>query len=176
MAQEVAEMASMLGNHKREIKRLEGLHEVAVEVAVSTHRHRLVIRPGVRVRVPELGVEGEVLWSPPAASGDEVKVEASTEVVKVRRTLPVVGPVLGEFVRQWGTNGRGEGQLSGPRGLTVSNGEVYVCDAYNDRIQVFGLDGSFVRQWGRYGTEDGDQHLPTTQRHTGWPVELLTCP
>ena len=37
---------------------------------------------------------------------------------------------------------------------TVSGGEVYVCDAWNHRVVVFGLDGSFVRavghqrQWG----------------------------
>ena len=152
-ALEVGELASLLGNHKREIKRLEGLHEVAVEVLVRTHRQRLVLGPGLRVRVP--GVGGEVLWSPPAASGEEVKVEESTEVVKVWESLPVVRPVLGEFVRQWGKDGGGEGEFRYARDVAVSGGEVLVCDGRNSRIQVFGLDGTFVRQWGTQGAGEG---------------------
>merc|ERR1711957_154381 len=54
-----------------------------------------------------------------------------------------------------GTHGSGEGQLKGPVGLAVSGGEVYVCDQWNHRVVVFGLDGSFVRQWGTNGSGGG---------------------
>ena len=60
--------------------------------------------------------------------------------------------VAGTLLRQWGTEGSGEGQLDYPYGLTVSGGEVYVCDSGNNRVVVFGLDGSFVRQWGTQGS------------------------
>ena len=32
---------------------------------------------------------------------------------------------------------------------------MYVCDSFNHRVQVFGLDGSFVRQWGGEGSGEG---------------------
>ena len=32
---------------------------------------------------------------------------------------------------------------------------MYVCDSWNHRVQVFGLDGSFVRQWGGEGSREG---------------------
>ena len=36
----------------------------------------------------------------------------------------------GTYLRQWGTQGAGHGQLNGPCGVTVSDGgEVFVCDA-----------------------------------------------
>ena len=49
---------------------------------------------------------------------------------------------------QWGTKGSGEGQLKFPIGVVVNGDEVIVADNQNNRLQVFGLDGSFVRQWG----------------------------
>ncbi|MFC2169968.1 PKD domain-containing protein [Acidobacteriota bacterium] len=39
----------------------------------------------------------------------------------------------------WGTDGSGDGQFDGPRGIAVdSDGYVYVADMWNDRIQKFG--------------------------------------
>jgi hypothetical protein len=32
---------------------------------------------------------------------------------------------------------------------------VFVCDSFNDRVQVFKRDGSFVREWGSAGSEKG---------------------
>ena len=57
----------------------------------------------------------------------------------------------GSFVRQWGTQGSGDGQFKYPSGLIVNGDEVLVIDYGNHRVQVFGLDGSFVRQWGGKG-------------------------
>ena len=66
----------------------------------------------------------------------------------------------GSFVRQWGSEGSGQGQLKNPRDVAVSEGEVFVCDSYNERIQVFGVDGSFVRQWGTKGSGQGQFNHP----------------
>ena len=54
----------------------------------------------------------------------------------------------GSFVRQWGSEGSGQGQFHYPHDVAVRKGEVFVSDFSNHRIQVFGVDGSFVRQWG----------------------------
>ena len=139
----------------------------------SKTRCRLELPPGLRVRVPELGEKGEVLWSPVDASAGEVKVEETTDVVVMRRVLPIVRPVQGTFVRQWGTQGGGEGQFNQPVGVAVSGGEVFVSDLGNHRIQVFGLDGSFVRQWGTEGAGEGQFVGPSCVAVSG--EEVIVC-
>ncbi len=48
-----------------------------------------------------------------------------------------------------GQPGTGQGQLNFPRAVTVDKaGNVYVADSGNNRIVVFGPDGTFLRQWG----------------------------
>lgn len=47
------------------------------------------------------------------------------------------------------------GLFFGPRDVMILNDEIYVVDTGNERIQVFGLDGSFRRVFGGYGTEPG---------------------
>ena len=49
-----------------------------------------------------------------------------------------------------------EGEFSDPRGVTLYNNQVYVCDCYNHRIQVFDLDLNFVRSIGSHGTGRGE--------------------
>ena len=56
----------------------------------------------------------------------------------------------------------GLGQLKYPNGLALSgDDQLYVCDCMNDRVQVFGLDGSHVRSWGSEGGGPGQFYLPT---------------
>lgn len=49
-----------------------------------------------------------------------------------------------------------EGTFYGPRGLAFHDGELYVTDTGNERIQVFTPDGAFVRMWGTTGSADGN--------------------
>jgi DNA-binding beta-propeller fold protein YncE len=54
----------------------------------------------------------------------------------------------GKFLKQWGTRGNGEGQLSGPHGIATSkDGKVYVADRGNHRVQVFDADGKHLDTW-----------------------------
>lgn len=47
------------------------------------------------------------------------------------------------------------GVFFGPRAVAVTDAEIFVTDTGNERIQVFGLDGTFLRAFGGFGTEPG---------------------
>lgn len=53
------------------------------------------------------------------------------------------------------------GLFFGPRGIAVVGEEIYVTDTGNERIQVFGKDGTFLRAFGGFGTGDGQLQEPT---------------
>lgn len=66
-----------------------------------------------------------------------------------------------QFACKWGTNGTSDGQFDHPIGATVdSAGNVYVTDAYNDRVQKFSSGGSFITKWGTDGSGDGQFKEP----------------
>jgi DNA-binding beta-propeller fold protein YncE len=53
----------------------------------------------------------------------------------------------GNWVKSWGTPGTGPGQFNTPHSIAVdAQGEVFVADRGNRRIQVFDGDGKFLRQ------------------------------
>ncbi len=52
--------------------------------------------------------------------------------------------------------GQPSGQFSNPSDVAVaSNGNVYVLDTNNNRVQVFTQDGTYLFQFGSYGTTNG---------------------
>ena len=57
----------------------------------------------------------------------------------------------GQFVSNIGTSGTGEKEFSYPTGLTIdeSNGDIYVCDSGNNRIQILNKEFSFKSQFGK---------------------------
>ena len=57
----------------------------------------------------------------------------------------------GTFLKQIGTPGNGEGQLNSPYGITIneSNGDIFVCDYSNNRVQIFSKDFLFKSQFGK---------------------------
>jgi len=49
----------------------------------------------------------------------------------------------------WGSFGTGDGQFRSPTGMTVQfpQGNVYVVDTGNQRVQEFSNDGKFINKW-----------------------------
>ena len=66
----------------------------------------------------------------------------------------------GELIKCVGGRGGKEGEFNGPRGVTLYDNQVYVCDGNNRRIQVFDLDLNFVRSIGSYGKGRGEFNAP----------------
>ena len=67
----------------------------------------------------------------------------------------------GELIKCVGQKGWKEGEFDGPRGLTLRDNLVYVCDRNNHRIQVFDLDLNFVRSIGSHGSGRGEFDAPS---------------
>ncbi|HTX35340.1 MAG TPA: peptidyl-alpha-hydroxyglycine alpha-amidating lyase family protein [Bryobacteraceae bacterium] len=85
----------------------------------------------------------DVAWD---AAGDIFVTDAYTNarVVKLDKN--------GKFLKSWGSKGSGQGQFEMPNSLAVdAQGNVYVADLGNQRIQVFDNDGNFKSQIGDVG-------------------------
>ena len=66
----------------------------------------------------------------------------------------------GELIKCTGEKGKKEGELDVPRGLTLYDNEVYLCDRNNHRIQIFDFDLNFVRSIGSFGKGRGEFSVP----------------
>src|SRR6266581_1225698 len=82
-----------------------------------------------------------------------------------RTILSAAGGGLGEqyvFMTKWGTNGTASGQFRYPDGIGVDSrqGNVYVADTNNNRIQMFDDYGKFITTWGYFGVANGQFNNP----------------
>ena len=56
----------------------------------------------------------------------------------------------------WAGQAQGDGQFQEPWGIAVApNGNVYVADTWNHRVQYFDPSGKFLGKWGRLGDAKG---------------------
>jgi peptidylamidoglycolate lyase len=54
----------------------------------------------------------------------------------------------GKYLFEWGKKGTGPGEFDVPHSISVdTNGNVYVADRENNRIQKFSANGTFLREW-----------------------------
>jgi predicted membrane-bound mannosyltransferase/sugar lactone lactonase YvrE len=78
----------------------------------------------------------------------------------------------GTFLRQWGSTckldtgegcqGDGRGQFNEPWGIAADgDGNVYVSDTWNHRIQKFDSQGNFITMWGQFGSTGGELGQPS---------------
>ncbi len=60
-----------------------------------------------------------------------------------------------------GRSGTGDGQFNGPYSVAVDGqGNIYVPDTFNHRVQKFDRNGKFVTKWGSQGSGDGQFNNP----------------
>ena len=95
-------------------------------------------------------------------NGDAYVTDSSDRVTEITPN--------GVVVRRWGTTGTQPGQFdfTGPNaddGAYASiavgpDGNVYVSDSQNHRVQVFTADGTFVREFGTDGAAPGQFRVP----------------
>lgn len=58
----------------------------------------------------------------------------------------------GNFIRAWGKYGTGPGEFNLPHSVVVdAQGNVYVADRENERIQIFDADGHYLKEWNHLG-------------------------
>ena len=100
-------------------------------------------------------------------SGIDVGPDGALYVVNgVAGEVLQLDPADGSVVRRIGEPGSGPGQFNFLRdpsdagsvigGVAVTpDGEVYVADTVNKRVQRFDATGTQIGQWGRFGDEDG---------------------
>lgn len=75
--------------------------------------------------------------------------------------LPVYAEAPPIYLGQWGSYGSGNGQFNTPDGLVIdSQGDLYVLDTNNSRLQQFDSATAYVNQWGGAGQGDGQLSLP----------------
>ena len=58
----------------------------------------------------------------------------------------------GKFVSRFGSNGNGKLQFSLPSGLSTDkyNGDIYICDFHNNRIQIISVTFEYKSEFGKY--------------------------
>ena len=67
----------------------------------------------------------------------------------------------GEPIKEWGAEGSGDGQFSGPTGIAFdADDNLLVVDSGNNRVQKFTKDGKYLSQFGSQGEGDGQFNLP----------------
>jgi tripartite motif-containing protein 71 len=67
----------------------------------------------------------------------------------------------GALVDDWGSYGQGEGEFNLPQGIATDHeGNVYVTDTGNHRVQKLTSNGTYITQWGGSGIEEGMFNYP----------------
>ena len=62
----------------------------------------------------------------------------------------------GKFVKEWGRQGSGRGELSEPHTMAMdSRGRLFVGDRENNRIVIYSQDGQLLDEWRQFGRPSG---------------------
>jgi len=126
-----------------------GTGHAILEILGSDNRTVRAIDCGERSNGPY-----SFLWDGKDNNG--TMVQAGNYTVKI-----VYSPDDYSASAKWGSAGTGMSQFMRPSGLAVdSEGDIYVAEYDNDRIQKFDASGRFLTAWGSKGDGDGQFDYP----------------
>jgi hypothetical protein len=101
--------------------------------------------------LPGAGAEGETFQRPTDVAWDRagnVYVADGYGNARVAKYEPT-----GKYIKSWGSRGTAPGQFNVVHGIAIdAQGNVYVADEGNRRVQVFDGNGTFKTQWLNVGT------------------------
>ena len=67
-----------------------------------------------------------------------------------------------DFISKFGAPGTGDGQFNSPSHVAIdAQGNIYITDSLNDRIQKFDPSGKFFLRIGSSGSDDGHLSGPS---------------
>ncbi|KAI6658389.1 RING finger protein nhl-1-like [Oopsacas minuta] len=132
----------------------EGQFSTPWGVAIDYRTDNIYVADTRNKRVQVFSKDGKFLF---LFGADKMKSPACITIDKERVFVSQDGAdclllfdLKGNFIKQIGTRGSGEGQFNTPRGIVINvdNGDIYVCDCSNNRIQIFSQDYSYKYQFG----------------------------
>lgn len=90
----------------------------------------------------------------------EIAIGTDFFYATVRRNTVIKMDVKGNVLKSIGRKGTLPGEFNIVNGIRLKDGEVYVCDTGNDRIQVFDEDLNFIRSMGVSGKGENQFFRP----------------
>jgi len=162
-AQATATMTAMFVTEWGQMGTNNGQFDYCNGLAVSSNGNVYVADSGgINTRIQEFTGTGTYLAQWNAGEDVAVATDSSGNVYAVYGNNYIEEYTgTGTFITQWGgpassAGGSGNGQFYDPQGLAVAgNGNVYVADTGNYRIQVCSNTGAYISQWGSQGTGNG---------------------
>lgn len=107
-------------------------------------------------------------WPVGAAAGVAVAADGTLYVIDSRANHLLVFDRDGASMQTWGEGGEGPGQFRFEASsyywgdLAIGpNGQLFIVDPFNSRIQVWNQDGTYLRAWGERGSRDGQFDRPS---------------
>ena len=148
--------------HVKFVPKVPGIYNMTVKI----NGNKLVTSPfRVQVKERRIDVVGElVLKKETCYSPNWIAVNSKGTIALSddEKDCILMFDKDGNFVRKFGSYGKGPGELSTPAGLAFLNDdELLVVDDSNGRIQQFNVQtGNFVKSFGKRGTGDGEFAAP----------------
>ncbi|MDY6968019.1 MAG: hypothetical protein SVR08_05125, partial [Spirochaetota bacterium] len=136
-----------------------------VDIAIDREKN-LYITSFSSGKLIKLNSNGEgITVTSPALTGKLYGVDYSKNRIVVsdfKNDIVYIMDVNCKILKSFGSSGIDHGRFHGPEGVCFDNdGNIYVVDSGNNRIQKFDSDGGFILQFGESGEYEGQLQNPS---------------